>query len=321
MPETDNNPFTVSVGGRELDYRVKDNLDLNQIKEVLESKGWQVIELAQPHRNVVGVLEKDGERFRLKLAGSVGMGVLVKNEVEFLTQAKGLLPEDLVALPTLVESGELKFNNQTYPYFIVKELPGKPLVSYPETKDTAQLAPYIDQIIQTAEAVSSLPISLKARDYAGEGDYKDFFLNKTRKWLTAIPEEIRNRYQLNALSDIVKAGTPKLEKSFRHGDFAPWHILLLDDERLGLLDFEHATSEGVQYYDLAYFIQRVFQVLEDKNLAKEVYHRLISRGYDQAKLKTVLASRAIGGFLDEWLGERNFAQAERFKEWVLLVNS
>ena len=321
MLKTDNNPFTVNVGGQKLDYRVKEDLDLNQIKKVLEAKGWWVIELAQPHRNVVGVLEKDGKRFRLKLAGSSGMGVLVKNEVEFLTQASDLLPKDLVVLPTLVEFGEFKLNNQTYPYFIVKELPGKPLVNYPETKDTAQLVPFIDQIIQTAEAVSRLPFSLKARDYAGEGDYKDFFLSKTRKWLMAVTEEIREKYQLNALFDIVKAGTPSLAKNFRHGDFAPWHILLLDDKRLGLVDFEHATSEGVQYYDIAYFIQRVFQVLQDENLAKEVYNRLISRDYDQEKLKTVLASRAIGGFLDEQVGEGNFAQAERFKEWVLSVKS
>ncbi len=313
------NPFTIQKNGQELDYFTKDNFDLKKIKEFFKTKSYQVLELSQPHRNIVGILEKDSKRFRLKLAGSVGMNELLQTEIDWNMQVNQVLPRPTSTLwvPEVKTKGKYTYKNTQYTYYLADEFKGRPLVDYPKNKETVLLKRHLNQVIDASETIAKLNITLTARDYADRGDHRSFFLSKTRKWLMAIPEEIRNRYQLNALFDIVKTGAPVLAKSFRHGDFAPWHLFALENGKLGLIDGEHATSEGVQYYDIAYLIQRVFQVLQDENLAKEIHRRLMDRGYDQAKLKTVLASRAIGGFLDEQVGEKNFRQAEKFKNWVL----
>lgn len=75
--------------------------------------------------------------------------------------------------------------------------------------------------------------------------------------------------------------------------------ILLPNKQLGLIDGEHAHSFGVENYDICYFIQRVYSILKDEKLASKIFHKLLSRGYDKSKLRTVLLSRAIGGFLDE----------------------
>jgi aminoglycoside phosphotransferase (APT) family kinase protein len=128
---------------------------------------------------------------------------------------------------------------------------------------------------------------------------------------------VAKKYQLKALLSIVEAGANALDKASYHGDFAPWHILLLNDGRLGIIDAEHATSEGVEYYDIAYLIQRVYQVLDDSKLAKTIYQSLIDRGYHKGKLQTILVARAIGGFLDETLAQKNYQRAHQFAEWVV----
>jgi len=116
----------------------------------------------------------------------------------------------------------------------------------------------------------------------------------------------------------VEQGAEKLEKKTRHGDFVPWHMMLFENGRLGLFDGEHAMSDGVEYYDMCYFIHRVFSVLEQPEFAKEILAALVARGYDIEKLRVVLAARGIGGFLDRYLtNDSKFDIDDDFAEWVL----
>ena len=87
---------------------------------------------------------------------------------------------------------------------------------------------------------------------------------------------------------------------------------------MGLFDAEHASSYGVEYYDIAYFIQRVFSVLENEELAQKILVRVLEKNYLRNNLKIVLAARVIGGFLDESLTPfPNYHQAYRFKDWAI----
>ncbi|MEI7900359.1 MAG: hypothetical protein WCK89_08900, partial [bacterium] len=59
-------------------------------------------------------------------------------------------------------------------------------------------------------------------------------------------------------------------------------------------------------------------VLQKPDIAKRIYFELMKKRYDANKLKTVLASRAIGGFLDESLkGNPDYKFAEKFRIWVM----
>lgn len=113
-----------------------------------------------------------------------------------------------------------------------------------------------------------------------------------------------------------------MKNQSRHGDFAPWHLIKLNTNQLALIDGEHARSNGVEYYDIAYFIQRVFSVLGNQLLSKQILSLLLKRNYNLQKLKVILASRAIGGFLDESLKSRpNYQIANQFKSWALNITT
>ncbi|MBI2019162.1 hypothetical protein HYS95_00645, partial [Candidatus Daviesbacteria bacterium] len=52
-------------------------------------------------------------------------------------------------------------------------------------------------------------------------------------------------------------------------------------------------------------------------VAKEIFKQLINKGFNKNKLEVVLAARAIGGFLDEYLTDKpNYKVANEFSEWV-----
>lgn len=97
-------------------------------------------------------------------------------------------------------------------------------------------------------------------------------------------------------------------------------MIKLPDKKIGLIDGEHSLANGVEGYDICYFIQRVFSVLKNPYIAESIYSELLARGYKTDKLRTVLAARAIGGFLDESLrDEPDYTVADNFKDWVMGV--
>lgn len=171
-------------------------------------------------------------------------------------------------------------------------------------------------MIEFAELIQELKVkNLSEKD---EEEYQKWFLDKTRSWYEAIPAKILEKYKVAELLEIVERGHLKLKKKTRHGDFTPWHLFSVEGGRLGLIDGEHAMKNGVEYYDIGYVIERVFRVLQNKALAEKVLGRLKSKSFNLDKLRTVMAARAIGGFLDEYLtGKPRYRRSNEFKGWVM----
>lgn len=184
----------------------------------------------------------------------------------------------------------------------------------------AEYKKYINQIISFSEYIQDLdvePLSEKDNE-----NYSDWFLEKVKSWHNEIPQNIIEKYKTKELLYIVENEYKNLEMKTRHGDFTPWHMIKLPNGKIGLIDGEHAMRNGVEYYDMGYFIQRVFSVLGNPDFAKEIYTMLKNKNYNLKKLKIILASRAIGGFCDESLISNisNYERASKFKQWVLNLN-
>ena len=142
------------------------------------------------------------------------------------------------------------------------------------------------------------------------------FFDKTKLWYDDIPEDIAEKYQIYKLLNIVEKDD--LEIKPRHGDFAPWHIMEINDGKFLLIDGEHARADGVEMYDIAYFIQRVYSVSKNPQLAIKISEKL----GDLDKLKIVLAARAIGGYLDESLTpDPDYKYAESFQKFILSLRA
>ena len=80
--------------------------------------------------------------------------------------------------------------------------------------------------------------------------------------------------------------------------------------------------DSVELYDIGYFIQRVFAVLQNPQLAERILNMLKGKKYEIEKLIIILAARTIGGFLDESLtSSPNYFYADKFKRWTISLKN
>lgn len=306
--------FKIKVDGRVLDYRLGRDLDLNDVNKFF-SKKYEIEKIWSAPRHVLGIIRKSNNKLFIKLAKSKGIGAMTQmeykwNEIfnqQYPNLAKFKVPKN--------------FDSGTYKglFFEVMEyFEGEPLCNLYD--DPKKIINYIEQIIEFSEIVRGIKISgLERNSYIKSKDYIEWFVNKTKLWFEGIPQDLTQKYGVNKLMQIVDKKSSKLKKKTRHGDFTPWHIIKMKNG-LGLTDGEHAISDGVENYDICYFIQRVHSELGATSIAENIFNELIKRGYDKNKLKVVLAARAIGGFLDESLKPTpNYDLKNKFKDWTLSI--
>lgn len=305
--------FQIRVKNKILDYRLGNELDLNKIRDFFQKK-YRVIKIWSGGRHVLGILKKGNNKLFLKLATSEGISVVTQYEYKWNEQFNKLLPRKISNfwVPQNKDYGEYK----KLFYLITDKFEGKLLAERPgRTKTLKNLQNSLPSIIQFSELIQGLDIDQIADNE--DPNQQQWFLSKTKLWYLDIPENIREKYKIMDLLKIVDEGLPKLQRRTRHGDFTPWHLVNLRDGGLGLIDGEHAKSSSVEYYDIGYFIQRVFSVLRNPSLAQNILTTLTKKGYDSEKLKVILAARAIGGFLDESLTKKaDYQCSNKFKVWV-----
>lgn len=305
--------FTIKLNGQLLDYRKSKNLDLVNVRNFF-SKKYKVDKLWQEQRHVLGIVEKDDRKLFLKIATTEGIGAVTQIEYKWNDEFNRLISrKKKYWVPLNVDGG---FYNNLF-YLITDVFEGDRLAQRPQ-KNTLykDFKVYIQSIIEFSELIQNLKINkLSEKD---SEEYKQWFLNKTESWYKGIPINVLERYKVNELLDMVKRGYSNLEKKPRHGDFTPWHMFELKDSVIGLIDGEHAMKNGVEYYDVGYFIQRIYSVLQNQTFAEDILNLLRRKNYNLDKLRVIIAARAIGGFLDECLtGKPNYLKSNEFKEWVI----
>lgn len=302
--------FEVKVGGKKLDYRIGKSLDLKKVRKFFETK-YTIKEIYQAGRHVIGFIKNGNQEHFLKLATTEGMSYLAQNEYAWNDYFNRENPRETSPfwIPQNISSG---FFNKKLFYIVTDIFEGELLAQRPEKNVTQSIRNHLPSIIAFSERIQALP------GIFSETDAQQFFRAKTQSWYEAIPEYVKKKYQVQSLLQLVDDTYTILQPKQRHGDFTPWHLFALENGKLGLIDGEHARGNGVEYYDIAYFIQRVFAVLNDPGLAKDTLQQLRQRDYNLPKLQTVLAARGIGGFLDESLKtEPNYAIHNAYKEYIL----
>lgn len=305
--------FRVKKNGKTWDYRVGQGLDLGRVKESF-SQNYIVNKLWQEKRHVAMWVVQDGKEFFLKLSTTEGIGIRSETEKVWNDEFNKYSKSEQFLVPKNLEEG---FYNGLY-YLVMDRFDG-PFVCDAEGRNNL-IEPNIDDIISLSEHIQNLPLNIPINDAIQNPNHQEWFKLKTKSWLDAVPGKISQRYDLSELWKVVVNGAESLSEKPRHGDFAPWHIMVLSDGKLGLIDGEHSHSHGVETYDICYFIQRVHAVLGMPDLAEKIFQKLLGRGYDKEKLRTVLASRAIGGFLDQSFNPNlNYDREDEFKNWILNI--
>lgn len=307
--------FQIKVNGKILDYRLGKNLNLTQV-ETFFKRNYAVKKLWSGGRHILGILEKNGQKLFLKLATTDGISKVSEKEYSWNEQFNKLVPRETANFWVPQNKDYGLYNDKLF-YLITDHFEGKLLASRPEKiKSSTYILGYLQSVIDFSELIQNLSIaSLPAEE--NHDNHKRFF-EKTKAWYNDIPKNIMAEYQVVDLLEIVEENFSDLQKKRRHGDFTPWHLVVLKKGKLGLIDGEHALTNGVQYYDIGYFTQRIFSVLENPDLARDILYILKKRNYSIEKLKVILAARAIGGFLDESLKPSpNYELSNKFKNWVI----
>ncbi len=307
--------FEIKANGKYLDYRIPEKLDLNNISKFFSTK-YNVLKIWQESRHVLGILEKNGINYFLKLATSNGISVTTKIDFNWNMQFNKLVLRDYdLWVPQSIDSGLYKDNLF---YMVSEYFQGELLAKRPhQGEENKDFKKYIYKIIEFSEFIQNLNIEKLYED--DTEDYHHRFFEKTLSWYKAVPKKIIDKYHVTNLLEFVKNGYKNLNKKTRHGDFTPWHMMELQKGKILLIDGERALKNGTEYYDIGYLIQRIYTVLGNKEFAKEILAILMERNYDLNKLKVILTARAIGGFCDEVLvrDDQNFERADDFAKWTI----
>ncbi len=310
--------FTIRKDNKLYDYRLGAEINLKEAADFFKKK-YHVQKIWSGARHVLGYLDKNGKRYFLKLATSKGISLLTENEYAWNEKYNQEVKRanSLFWVPQNYDSGF--FQNNLF-YLITDRLEGEMLANLTvKQKISDALIRNITNIIDFTEQIQNLKnINLNPHNVDSNNNHHDSFILKTKLWYQDIPKIIISKFEINKLLKVVVENAPKLSQKPRHGDFTPWHLMELKSGQLGLIDGEHFAIEGVENYDIAYLIQRVYSVLKTPILAKSIFSQLQKRKYNFVKLKIVLAARAIGGYLDESLSEYpDYNHALEFQKLVL----
>ncbi len=316
IAQNDLEAFKIKAHGKILDYRLGAELELDKVRDFFEMK-YKVNDIwSNGSRHVLGSIEHGSKNLFLKLSTTEGVSAVTETEYNWNEQFNKLVPRDSSHfwVPQNYDSGYYK-NNLFY--IVTEKFDGELICKGPDDKNLSDVfANSIPEIIEFSELIQSLNIqNLNSQD---DLNYSERFIKKSKSWYEGIPGKVREKYRVNVLLKIIENASLSLQRKTRHGDFTPWHLMRLKSGELGLIDGERAMRNGVEYYDIGYFIQRVFNQVQNPDLAEKIVNQLNGRGYKIEKLKVVLAARGIGGFLDDSLiPAPDYTFSNKYKNWVV----
>lgn len=308
------NAFKVTKDGQVYDYRIPEQLNIVDVTNFFSTK-YKAVNIKQAGRHVTGTVNDGRQDLFLKLSTTKGIGIITQNEYKWNEEFNKKVSVRY-QVPKNVTFGD--YNGLFY--FLAEKLTGEPFSTTQDFSINASFEQSIPELIDFADYIMSLKVMGIGRpDIVTGATPQAVFVNKTKSWLDAIPSTMQAQFGLISLLAKVESGAQALATKPRHGDFTPWH-LLKTPTGLGLLDGEHAMSDGVELYDIGYLIQRVHTISKNPPVAQKILVTAEGKGHSTLKLKTILAARAIGGFLDAHLaGKTDFTLEKEFKDWILSI--
>ncbi len=273
------------------DHITAEQLDLNGVRDYFGGQGYRVLSLEQKWRHVTGHLkEGEGDLF-LKMASTPGIATRTANEASW---NRAVVEKLAVKIPKVVKEGEW---NGLF-WMLTEYVDGIELAKAEGTTDMGLLTENMDLIAQTAVDIlnlKNLPLLPKEKAEPLE-PLGQKFMENIAGWKEKIHLDVA------ALYDYVERGIASLQTAPCHGDFVPWHFLFDKSGQVFLVDGEAARSQGVKFYDVAYFYQRVYTKQKRPEMASKFLdlfkNKFPMTGQDQENFRVVLAQRLIGGYLD-----------------------
>lgn len=279
--------------------RKAEKLDLAKVSDFFHELGYEVNNIQQQWRHVHGSVEKQGRKHFFKLASTKGIGKRTQNEVSWNTQVTEQIEKKKIVSFTVPKIHETGWYGELF-YYLSDLHEGEMLIS-PSLPTAAETAPrWIPTVVEMNLFLLNLEniTFLRDNETAMLEDKWPSYWQMYENWYEETQETA-----LQPVLEEVKQLERLLVSGINHGDFVPWHMIL-EKDRLVLIDGEHASSRTPRYYDIVYFYHRIYTKGKLPDLAK-IYLQQISRTIERSKedhfretFRALLASRIIGGWWD-----------------------
>jgi aminoglycoside phosphotransferase len=154
----------------------------------------------------------------------------------------------------------------------------------------------IGLIRRAGDALLDLAIGGGGPGLVGPGDAAAALGGIVDRFAVAHPERTDLVAALRTSVDAVAADDAPFPSVFHHGDAGVWNLLVEDDGRIGVLDWENAETGGVPLWDLFYLHQT-----RSSRLAVAAGHRYGSRRFADDFLADGPNRRLLVAEIDRWL--------------------
>lgn len=294
--------FQLRYQGKTFDYGSSTtNPALHDVSKWVAKKGYQLSKILGHGRHTTALLHHGVTPFFAKIAHSPGTGLLLSQEYRWLSAFHAKQARSF-RVPTPIVFDE---SLDGYSILITEFIQAPPLHALPDPgvldPDWKISKSTMRSLLSVADEIAVFPHVLPCIDESlALLSPQEAFVQKVSRHFQALPAEIASNPVILRLFQKVHQGASSLSSAGRHGDYTPWHILQ-EGASIFLLDAEHAHSHSVELYDLAYFVQRMHSVIGAEEGAVQFIQEISKQRNRPLQLQTVLAARAIGGFLDESL--------------------
>lgn len=278
-------------------------VDVAMIRKFFEKKGVGIEELNETGRflHIIGI--SSNKKVFIKISTSDGLNEKLLNEIswhEEISKVKNLP----FKIPKLLEHGYIE---DTLVYVIYEYVEGVLLDSIVDDMDSTIL----EKLARTNIAIDSIKnISLFKNQQEREKLGKDITsISEKASEYFKIAQNFANESgeSLEELLNVVSNYEKMKDVGLNNNDFTPRNIILSKDN-IYLTDGESASATSPRYYDVAIMYARLYVTYCKPDIAKEylsIFRSFLNRKdleYFDFAFRTMLASRAIGGFWETTVG-------------------
>ncbi len=277
----------------------KRNIDGKKLNQFLKSIGFEIQQIFQPWRHVIAIGKYQNKDAIFKLASTKTTSTHTKNEYYWneVVHSTHLKYRQNFTVPQ-----NLSFGNYGNLFYLIEEkFMGEPFVEN-NVLNISMLSSKIKRIAIAIREIETLPISKTSNFYKDQSKKErkpigESLYNSAKFWAS------RSSLNLDELLLVLEKNKNNVRTCVGHGDFSP-RQLYYENEKIGIIDGEHAGIKGPIYYDTAYFYIRLRSEYDQKDLANHFlieFKNLLKIEEKETfweDLKPVLIQRYIGSVWD-----------------------